>query len=98
MPAKVRLENVQRNAAIFRRVLEGETLATTGREFGVSGPAVRQLIGRMVSDIREHLDEDQLPGPFSRGVKELRAQKDAWLDLAWQDFVDLCETHRVGFL
>ena len=25
-------------------------------------------------------------------------QKDSWLDLTWQDFVDLCETHRVGFL
>jgi RNA polymerase sigma factor (sigma-70 family) len=25
-------------------------------------------------------------------------QKDPWLDLTWQDFVDLCETHRVGFL
>jgi RNA polymerase sigma factor (sigma-70 family) len=25
-------------------------------------------------------------------------QTDSWLDLTWQDFVDLCETHRVGFL
>ncbi len=25
-------------------------------------------------------------------------QKDPWLDLTWQDFVDLCETHRIGFL
>ncbi|HEX5219993.1 MAG TPA: RNA polymerase sigma factor [Verrucomicrobiae bacterium] len=25
-------------------------------------------------------------------------QKDSWLELTWQDFVDLCETHRVGFL
>jgi len=24
--------------------------------------------------------------------------KDSWLDLTWQDFVDLCETHRIGFL
>jgi len=81
MTARVRVENVQRNASIFRSVLEGETLAATGQEFGVSGPAVRQLIGRMVNDMREHLDEDQLPGPFSRGVKELRNQKDAWLEL-----------------
>ena len=25
-------------------------------------------------------------------------QKDPWLALTWQDFVDLCETHRIGFL
>jgi RNA polymerase sigma factor (sigma-70 family) len=25
-------------------------------------------------------------------------QHDPWLDLTWQDFVDLCETHRIGFL
>jgi hypothetical protein len=81
MTARVRLENVHRNASIFRSVLEGATLAATGREFGVSGPAIRQLIGRMVNDIREHLDEDRLPGPHSRGVKELRNHKDEWLVL-----------------
>lgn len=25
-------------------------------------------------------------------------QQDPWLELTWQDFVDLCETHRIGFL
>lgn len=30
-------------------------------------------------------------------LKNLK-QKDSWLDLTWQDFVDLCESHRVGFL
>ena len=25
-------------------------------------------------------------------------QKDAWLELTWQDFVNLCETHQIGFL
>ena len=25
-------------------------------------------------------------------------QKDPWLKLTWQDFVDLCETHQIGFL
>ncbi|KPK57150.1 MAG: hypothetical protein AMJ59_20340 [Gammaproteobacteria bacterium SG8_31] len=85
MTAKVRIENVQRNAAIFREVLEGKTLSATGREFGISGPAVRQLIGRMVHDIREHLDENEVPGPHSRGVKELRDSKAEWLVLleAW---------------
>ncbi len=81
MTAKVRAQNVQRNAAIFRSVLKGDTLAATGREFGVSGPAIRQLIGRMVNDMRENLGEDELPGPFSRGVKELRTQQEEWLKL-----------------
>jgi len=81
MTAKVRMENVQRNAAIFREILEGKTLSATGREFGISGPAVRQLIGRMVHEIREYLEENELPGPHSRGVKELRDSKDEWLEL-----------------
>jgi hypothetical protein len=81
MTAKVRLENVQRNAEIFREVLDGKTLAETGRAFGISGPAVRQLIGRMVHDMRENLDEERLPGPHSRGVKELRESKAEWLAL-----------------
>jgi RNA polymerase sigma factor (sigma-70 family) len=25
-------------------------------------------------------------------------RRDPWLELSWQDFVDLCETHRIGFL
>jgi len=25
-------------------------------------------------------------------------RKDPWLHLTWQDFIDLCQTHRVGFL
>ena len=81
MTAKVRIENVQRNAAIFREILEGKTLSATGREFGISGPAVRQLVGRMVHEIREYLEENELPGPHSRGVKELRDSKDEWLEL-----------------
>ncbi len=30
-------------------------------------------------------------------LQRLKA-KDPWLDLTWQDFLELCETHRVGFL
>jgi hypothetical protein len=35
----------------------------------------------MVHDMRENLDEEQLPGPHSRGVKELRDSKSEWLAL-----------------
>jgi hypothetical protein len=25
-------------------------------------------------------------------------RRDPWLDLAWEDFVELCESHQIGFL
>jgi len=28
---------------------------------------------------------------------QLMSQADPWMQLTWQDFVDLCETHRIGF-
>lgn len=81
-----RVEKAQRKADIFRMVLEGATLAATGRQFGVSGPAVRQLMGRIVSDIRADLEEREQPAPISRGVRELRENKSEWLALIeeWQ--------------
>lgn len=33
----------------------------------------------------------------TRTLRELK-QRDPWLELAWQDFVDLCETYQIGFL
>ena len=81
MGARVRQKNVRRTAAVFREVLDGATLAATGRKFGVTGPAVRQLMGRMVNAIREGLPEEQQPGPLSRGVRELREHRELWLDL-----------------
>jgi len=81
-----KIEKAQRKADIFRMVLEGATLAATGRKFGVSGPAVRQLIGRIVSDIRGDLEEREQQAPISRGVRELRENKGQWLALIeeWQ--------------
>ena len=35
---------------------------------------------------------------IERTTLENLKQQDSWLDLTWQDFVDLCETHRIGFL
>jgi len=32
----------------------------------------------------------------ARTLAELK-RKDPWLQLTWQDFLDLCETHCVGF-
>jgi RNA polymerase sigma factor (sigma-70 family) len=30
-------------------------------------------------------------------LRELK-QRDPWLELSWQDFVELCESHQIGFL
>ena len=42
---------------------------------------------------------------LSRTMKEVEThtlaevkKRDPWLELTWQDFVELCETHRVGFM
>ncbi len=35
---------------------------------------------------------------IERATLQNLKQKDSWLDLTWQDFVDLCETHHIGFL
>jgi len=46
-------------------------------------------ISRKLTQAMTHIEERTL-----EGLK----QKDSWLDLTWQDFVDLCETHQIGFL
>src|SRR6185503_12423903 len=46
-------------------------------------------VSRKLSSAMQQIEETTL--------KTLK-QKDPWLDLKWQDFVDLCETHQVGFL
>ena len=33
----------------------------------------------------------------TRTLRELK-KRDPWLELSWQDFVDLCETYQVSFL
>lgn len=46
-------------------------------------------VSRKLSQAMQRIGQDTL-----RNLK----QKDPWLDLTWQDFVDLCETRRIGFL
>ena len=46
-------------------------------------------VSRKLSAAMAHIED--------RTLAHLR-QKDAWLELTWQDFVDLCETHQIGFL
>jgi RNA polymerase sigma factor (sigma-70 family) len=46
-------------------------------------------LSRLLSSAMQHIETATL-----RHLK----QRDPWLDLTWQDFVDLCETHQIGFL
>jgi len=46
-------------------------------------------VSRKLTSAMEHIAEQTL---------QCLKQHDAWLDLTWQDFVDLCETNQVGFL
>jgi RNA polymerase sigma factor (sigma-70 family) len=46
-------------------------------------------VSRRLSRAMAHIEEQTL---------EKLKQMDPWLDLTWQDFVDLCDTHQIGFL
>ncbi len=46
-------------------------------------------VSRRLSDAMERIEIETL--------RRLR-QKDPWLQLTWEDFVDMCETHQIGFL
>ncbi|HWX21737.1 MAG TPA: RNA polymerase sigma factor, partial [Candidatus Binatia bacterium] len=55
------------------------------RMLGWSESKVSRFLGRAMAEIE------------SRTLQELK-KRDPWLELGWQDFVDLCETHQVGFI
>lgn len=55
------------------------------RMLGWSESKVSRFLARAMKDIETHT------------LKELK-RRDPWLELSWQDFVDLCETCQVGFL
>jgi RNA polymerase sigma factor (sigma-70 family) len=55
------------------------------RMLGWSESKVSRFLGRAMQTIETHT------------LQELK-RRDPWLELSWQDFVDLCETHQVGFL
>ena len=46
-------------------------------------------VSRLLSRAMEQIESDTLG--------ELK-KRDAWLELTWQDFLDLCQTHQIGFL
>ena len=61
----------------------------TQREVGRMLGWSESKLSRFLSDTLRQIEVDTL--------RELR-QRDRWLELTWQDFVDLCETHQIGFI
>lgn len=50
-------------------------------------------------------NESKLSRVFSRAMETIELQaldhvkkQDSWLDLSWQDFLDMCQTRQIGFL
>ena len=63
---------------------------------GLSQRELMRMWGWSESKVSRHLSHamEQIEQTTLQHLK----QKDSWLDLTWQDCVDLCETHRIGFL
>jgi len=45
-------------------------------------------VSRVLSEALEQIEKETM-----RSIKE----RDPWLELTWQDFVDLCRTYDLGF-
>jgi RNA polymerase sigma factor (sigma-70 family) len=52
---------------------------------GWSESKVSRFLSKAMEEIEEHT------------LAEIK-KRDRWLDLNWQDFVELCETHQIGFM
>jgi len=63
---------------------------------GVSQRQLMQVWGWSESKISRHLS--QALSHIEQITLEHLRRSDPWLTLTWQDFVDLCETHQLGFL
>jgi RNA polymerase sigma factor (sigma-70 family) len=62
----------------------------------VSQREIGRMLGWSESKTSRFLSEalEQIQSSSLREVKK----RDPWLELSWQDFVELCETRRIGFL
>lgn len=63
---------------------------------GLTQRELMRLLGWSESKVSRFLSQamEQIEKLTLAEVKK----RDPWLDLSWQDFVDLCETHEIGFL
>jgi RNA polymerase sigma factor (sigma-70 family) len=63
---------------------------------GLTQREIGRMLGWGESKVSRFLSE-AMGGIEKRTMRELK-KLDPLLELNWQDFVDLCETHRIGFL
>lgn len=63
---------------------------------GLSQREIARMLGWNESKLSRNLSRT-MQDIESRALSELR-KRDPWLDLSWQDFLDLCETRQIGFL
>lgn len=63
---------------------------------GVSQRELMRMWGWSESKVSRQLTRAM--GQIEQTTLEHLRRKDPWLALTWQDFVDLCETHRIAFL
>jgi hypothetical protein len=52
---------------------------------GWSESKVSRFLSKAMAEIEKHT------------LAEVK-KRDSWLELGWQDFVELCETHQIGFM
>lgn len=55
-----------------------------------------QMLGWSESKVSRYLTRTM--GEVERHTLAEVKKRDPWLELTWQDFVELCETHQVGFM
>jgi RNA polymerase sigma factor (sigma-70 family) len=65
--------------------LNGLSQREVGRMWGWHESKVSRCVSQAMGDIE------------TATLRELK-QRDPWLELSWQDFVELCESHEIGFL
>jgi RNA polymerase sigma factor (sigma-70 family) len=63
---------------------------------GVTQREVVRMLGWSGSKVSRYLS--QAMGQIEQDTLKEARKRDPWLELSWQDFMDLCETHQIGFL
>ena len=81
------LDRCSASALLMLRLvyLHGLTLREVGRMWGWHESKVSRCLTQAMSEIQAN-------------TLKLIKQTDPWMELIWQDFLDLCETHQIGFI
>jgi RNA polymerase sigma factor (sigma-70 family) len=92
----VELLRASLRAAFARCAPEAMVLLRLVYLHGLTQREVARMLGWSEFKVSRHLAE-AMRDIEATTLRELQ-RRDPWLELTWQDFVDLCETHQLGFL